>query len=127
MKNIFKKIISWANDRNIIKGSTAQQQFPKLLEEVIELYATLYPNSDEYDIVTDLVDMIFHLDSKGKIKQAPPGKKVTDDIGDIMVVATIIATQEELTVTECLECAYDDIKDRKGEMRSGIFVKEADL
>ena len=127
MKSIFKKIISWANDRNIIKGSTAQQQFPKLLEEVIELYATLNPEQKRNHIEANLILIILDLGKKGKIKQAPPGKKVTDDIGDIMVVATIIATQEELTVAECLECAYDDIKDRKGEMRSGIFVKEADL
>ena len=127
MNNIFKKIISWANDRNIIKGSTAQQQFPKLLEEVIELYATLHPNKNVSEVMGSIIKIIYDLDMKGKIKQAPPGKKVTDDIGDIMVVTTIIATQEELTVTECLECAYEDIRYRKGEMRSGIFVKEADL
>jgi hypothetical protein len=28
---------------------------------------------------------------------------------------------------ECLQVAYDDIKDRKGRMIDGIFVKEADL
>ena len=127
MKNVFKKIIGWANDRNIIKGSTAQQQFPKLLEEVIELYATLHPWQDSDVIMGNVVKIICELDAKGKIKQAPQGKKVTDDIGDIMVVATIIAAQEDLTVTECLECAYNDIKDRKGMMIDGVFVKEADL
>jgi hypothetical protein len=28
---------------------------------------------------------------------------------------------------ECLETAYNDIKDRKGKMIDGVFVKEADL
>lgn len=27
----------------------------------------------------------------------------------------------------CIEAAYDEIKDRKGEMRNGVFVKEEDL
>jgi len=30
------------------------------------------------------------------------------------------------TVQECLEKAYEDIKDRKGTMINNVFVKEAD-
>ena len=127
MKKIFNNIIKWANDRNIIKGSTAQQQFPKLLEEIIELYATLHPEQDKRAIIISLIDMIYQLDEKGKIKQAPQGKKVTDDVGDCQVVLAIIATQQGLTVKECLECAYDDIKNRKGKLINGVFVKESDL
>jgi len=41
-----------------------------------------------------------------------------------MVVLAIIARQHNLTVTECLEHAYNDIKDRKGQMIDGVFVKE---
>ena len=33
-------------------------------------------------------------------------------------------TREETTLEECLEVAYNDIKDRKGRMVDGIFVKE---
>ena len=29
-------------------------------------------------------------------------------------------------MNDCLEIAYDDIKDRKGKMIDGIFVKEGD-
>ena len=50
MKILINKAIQWAEDRNIIKGSTAQQQFPKLLEEVIELYATLHPEQRSIEI-----------------------------------------------------------------------------
>ena len=32
-----------------------------------------------------------------------------------------------LSMEHCLEVAYDDIKDRKGKMIDGVFVKEADL
>ena len=127
MKKIFNNIIQWANDRNIIKGSTAQQQFPKLLEEIIELYATLHPEQNKRAIIISLIDIIYQLDEKGKIKQAPQGKKVTDDVGDCQVVLAIIATQQGLTVKECLECAYDDIKKRKGKLINGVFVKESDL
>ncbi|HHZ97856.1 MAG TPA: hypothetical protein EYN67_20455 [Flavobacteriales bacterium] len=124
MKALFNSIISWANNRNIIKGSTAQKQFPKLLEEVIELYATLHPWKDGTVIMGSLIRIICELDEKGKIKQAPKGKLITDDVGDCMVVLAIMAEQEKLTVTECLEHAYNDIKDRKGQMIDGVFVKE---
>ena len=41
-----------------------------------------------------------------------------------MVVLAIIAEQHDLTVSQCLEHAYNDIKDRKGMMIDGVFVKE---
>jgi hypothetical protein len=45
----------------------------------------------------------------------------------MMVVLINIATRNNLTITECLDAAYNDIKDRKGKMIDGVFVKEADL
>ena len=37
-----------------------------------------------------------------------------------------IAYMNKLTIKECLQAAYDDIKDRKGKMVDGVFVKEED-
>jgi hypothetical protein len=47
-----------------------------------------------------------------------------DDIGDIMVVLINIMERNNYSLTDCLETAWDDIKDRKGRMVDGIFVKE---
>jgi len=55
------------------------------------------------------------------------GKDVSDDIGDMIVVLINIAERNNLTVSQCLAKAWDDIKDRKGKMVDGVFVKEADL
>ncbi len=55
------------------------------------------------------------------------GKDIADDIGDMIVVLINIAERNELTIEQCLEKAWDDIKDRKGKMVDGVFVKEADL
>ena len=41
-----------------------------------------------------------------------------------LVVMINILARNKLTLEECLEVAYDDIKDRKGRMVDGIFVKE---
>jgi len=40
------------------------------------------------------------------------------------VVLINIAIRNGLTIDRCLEVAYNDIKDRKGRMVDGIFIKE---
>ena len=38
----------------------------------------------------------------------------------------VIALQVGSTLEECIQIAYDDIKDRKGIMSNGVFIKESD-
>ena len=38
-----------------------------------------------------------------------------------------IMERNNLAMTDCLEVAWVDIKDRKGRMVDGIFVKEGDM
>ncbi len=92
---LITKIIGWHHDRNLIDGATDKDQVCKLIQEVGEL-------SDN----------------------VCKGQDMSDDIGDIMVVLINIAERNNLSITECLQVAYDDIKDRKGMMVDGIFVKE---
>jgi uncharacterized protein YabN with tetrapyrrole methylase and pyrophosphatase domain len=96
MKILEDKIVQWHRDRNLFDGSTDHQQFEKLLEEVEEL---------RINIQNDQL--------------------VIDDIGDIIVVLINIAHRSNLTLEQCMEHAYNDIKDRKGKMVDGLFVKEA--
>ena len=41
-----------------------------------------------------------------------------------MVVLINICVRNNITLEECLQVAYDDIKDRKGKMVDGVFIKE---
>ena len=91
-------VVQWHHDRNLIDGSTDKDQTLKLLQELGELS-----------------------DSVCK------GKDIKDDIGDMLVVMLNITTRNGVTLSECLARAWDDIKDRKGKMVDGIFVKEEDL
>lgn len=91
-------IASWHHERNLVDGVTNKDQFCKLVEEVGELANSINK-----------------------------GKPVIDDIGDIIVVLINIMEREGLTMQQCLEHAYDEIKDRKGKMINGTFVKEGDL
>jgi len=90
-----QRIVSWHHDRNLIEGATDKDQVCKLIQEVGEL-------SDN----------------------VCKGKSVADDIGDCIVVLINIAERNKLSLTDCLSVAYNDIKDRKGKMVDGVFVKE---
>jgi len=92
------KIVQWHHDRNLIDGSSDKDQFCKLMQEAGELSDSICK-----------------------------GKDVSDDIGDMIVVLLNIAERNKLSLSQCLAKAWDDIKDRKGKMIDGIFVKEADL
>lgn len=50
-----------------------------------------------------------------------------DAIGDMYIVLTILCLQLDLDIEECIEMAYDEIRDRKGKIVNGAFVKESDL
>jgi len=90
----------WANDRGLIDGTTTHKQMEKLFEEYNELF-------DALNCMT-----IRHI----KL-----------EIGDMLVVLANICTQLGCTLEECAWLAYDKIKDRKGKMVNGTFVKEEDL
>lgn len=98
MEELQYNILQWAHARGILNNSSPQIQGLKLVSEVGELCDNL-----------------------------AKGKDVRDDIGDVIVVLTIIANMKGTTLEECMEVAYNDIKDRKGHLNSdGIFIKETD-
>ena len=92
-------IREWAHARNLIKGSTPDKQFIKLMEEAGEVAAALARDNQE---------------------------ELIDGLGDMFVVMTILAAQRGVSIEQCITRAYEEIKDRKGRMVDGIFVKESD-
>ena len=98
LPQLVKSISEFHYDRNLIDGANDHSQCVKLLEEAGELAASILR-----------------------------GRDVSDDIGDIIVVLINIAERNGLTLEQCLKVAYDEIKDRKGRMINGSFVKETDL
>lgn len=98
--SVFESIENWAHARNLIEGSTAQAQFCKLAEELGEVAECI-----------------------SKKKNA---EELEKEIGDMIVVLTILAAQHCLTLEGCAFEAYMKIKDRKGRMVDGVFIKEGD-
>lgn len=117
----------WHDERNLVKGSTDKAQFNKLFEEFVEVYMALHPNTGAYECVEDLKSKLDDMFQKDRIKTDPDGSTLADSIGDVNVVLINHALRNGLTMQECLAKALIDIKDRKGKMIDGVFVKEADL
>ena len=47
-----------------------------------------------------------------------------DAIGDIQVVLILLSEMLDLNYNACLESAYNEIKDRKGVVVNGTFIKQ---
>lgn len=48
-----------------------------------------------------------------------------DAIGDVYVTLVMQAQMWGLTMQDCIDAAWNEIKDRKGRMVNGVFVKDA--
>lgn len=99
MNNYTSKIKQWAEDRGL-NTLDPKAQMLKLLEEAGEL-------------------------AEGIAKNRP--EQIEDSIGDVIVVITVLTTQLGLDINECIAKAYEEIKDRKGKVINGVFIKEEDL
>jgi uncharacterized protein YabN with tetrapyrrole methylase and pyrophosphatase domain len=123
-------IAHWHDDRNLIDGATDLSQTEKLLEEFTELVASLYPDKDKDFIYDEIVSMLDRLHAKDRIKpvtEANASSAKFDSIGDMYVVLVNIAERNRISMQNCINNAWIEIKDRRGRMINGQFVKEEDL
>ena len=91
-------VIRWSEARGIIQNSTSEAQLRKAYEEMDELR-----------------EAITKRDKDG----------IIDGLGDVLVCLINVAAIEDVTLNQCLESAYQEIKDRKGTLLpNGIFQKE---
>ena len=94
---LIDNITQWADDKGILVSDNIPQQTMKVMEELGETSAAL-------------------------LKKNEPELK--DGIGDILVTVIIFAQQLGYTPAECLEAAWNEIKDRKGKTEGGVFIRE---
>jgi len=97
--NYIKAVEIWAKNLGLDK-TNSDKQLIKLVEEVGELSEAHNKNWRDKQI---------------------------DSLGDIFVVLTIYALQNDLRIDDCIKEAYNTIKDRNGKMIDGVFVKNSDL
>lgn len=102
--DLVAKINEWADERNL-KQADPKIQWMRVTEEVGEIRDVLLKPT----------------------KFTDPQMALKDAVGDTLVTIIVLAHQLDLDVTECLNIAYEEIKNRKGKMINGTFVKEDDL
>lgn len=174
MNQLIQQIEQWANDRNLINGSTPQKQMLKLMEEFGELCAGIAKNKPEMikDAIGDCVVVLTILNKQYDLEnrfveaierfQMPeefepdliPLDFIVHSSGLAMGIATsecpefitvkmardmqrdilkcfgsllALCYDKKLSMQDCVQYAYNQIKDRKGRMIDGVFVKEEDL
>lgn len=98
MLELIAQIEDWAEERGILEHSTARAQLLKAVSEMGELA--------DAEIKDDLYEQ-------------------QDAVGDVLVCLIVYCAMKGHSIGQCLQNAYDEIKDRKGHMvPGGAFVKE---
>lgn len=92
-----KNVLIWAKVRNLLNPENHLKQFAKTVSELGELGDALI-KEDKHEII--------------------------DAIGDVQVCLIILSEQLGLNPVECLESAYNEIKERKGLNKNGTFIKD---
>ena len=93
----FELIREWADERGLYEHGDTKTQALKLVEEVGETCRAILKNED-HDAI--------------------------DGIGDCVVVLTNLAELLGVSIEDCIEQAYHEIKDRTGKMSNGTFKKD---
>ena len=94
---IYGDIRRWADERGIYAKGDTKTQLIKLYEEAGELAQAVLRNDNEEFI---------------------------DAIGDCVVVLTNLAHLGGVSIEDCIESAYAEISNRRGDMVNGSFVKQ---
>jgi NTP pyrophosphatase (non-canonical NTP hydrolase) len=96
--NVEMKIIQWAEARRIIPNSTPETQLLKAVSEMGELADATIKNDQE---------------------------AIVDSVGDVMVCLVNYCALQDINLVDCMEVAYDQIKNRRGTLLpNGVFQKE---
>ena len=110
MKTTFEeleqKVNEWATVRGIYDNSNALKQLDKTQEEL---------NETRDSAVRLEIDYINHEKHLVDYK---------DGIGDVIVTMINAAKFHNLSIVECLEHSFNEIKNRTGKMVNGMYIKD---
>ena len=93
----FDLIRQWADERGLYENGDTKTQALKLVEEVGETCRAILKEDRE---------------------------EVIDGIGDCVVVLTNLAELHGVSIEECIDAAYREIKNRTGKMVNGTYKKD---
>tara|TARA_Y100001937_G_scaffold122563_1_gene183972 strand:- start:507 stop:833 length:327 start_codon:yes stop_codon:yes gene_type:complete len=98
------RVEQWGEERGLLNVE-------KFTQDLIDTNAQMMKLMEE---VGELAKAVAYRDEHG----------LKDGIGDCAVVLIILAAQYGLTFEQCLDHAWDEIKDRTGKLEDGLFKKD---
>lgn len=123
LTNEFESIRIWADSRGLYEKGNTKTQFLKLIEEVGELGKAILKNdtTETIDAIGDIVVVLTNLTelANNDIFVKEYYEDVTGDGGSRMRMEE----PGNIKIEDCINSAYNVIKDRKGEMKNGTFEK----
>jgi hypothetical protein len=151
-------VAQWAEDRNLVEGSSPDAQIKKLLEESTELYEGLRLGKaveikdgvGDVEVVLRVIECQLGLEFMestvplvivgcgdaysvylstvarlvGRVRRGRSPRFIQDAIIDARGALRLLVEGNQLTIDQCRAHAWNEIKDRKGRMVDGVFVKE---
>jgi hypothetical protein len=132
------KVEHWAEVRGIYDQSTEKKQVLKFAEELGE-YLIADSDSEAMDAIGDMVVCIINANKFDDLPINIIGNRYGHGIGDVCSFVKLraysaaieqlmgLAHTNGFSFEDCLQMAWDAIKDRKGMMIDGLFVKWENL
>ena len=116
-------VIRWAEARKIIPNSTSLAQTRKTHEEAGEMLEAAAAMRAFVELIREAPELESHPVVERLAAKALAEFK--DAVGDTVVTIINACALADVTVVDCLNGSYQEIKDRRGTlMPNGVFVKE---
>ncbi len=117
------KIVQWGEARGIVQNGQPVGQARKTAEESAELVEAMAKITLIKRLAKAMPDLMDRPEFIAEARKAEAEAK--DAIGDVVVTLIMGAATIDVNVLDCIQGAYEEIKDRKGYLSpDGVFVKE---
>lgn len=157
MEELIKKVEAWSTERGLdaadpnkqrlklweefgeLNASIARDDLEGTIDAIGDMLVVMiiykqqlgYSSNDVFEPKLDNLDFLGRLEDIALLDYI--GWGISDSrsyINGLRIVVenlTMLAYRIGTNLEECLQAAYDEIKDRRGRMVNGVFVKESDL
>lgn len=156
-KELIEKVEQWSKDRNLhtadpnkqrlklweefgeLNASIARDDREGAIDAIGDMLVVMiiykqqlgYGSNELFYSGKDDIDFLGRLEDIDLIDFIGRGiydsRSYIEGLGMVVDNLTVLAYRLSTNLEECLAAAYDVIKDRKGKMINGVFVKESDL
>ena len=156
-KELIEKVEQWSKDRNLhtadpnkqrlklweefgeLNASMARNDREGAIDAIGDMLVVMiiykqqlgYGSNELFYSGKDDIDFLGRLEDSDLIDFIGRGiydsRSYIEGLGMVVDNLTVLAYRLSTNLEECLAAAYDVIKDRKGKMINGVFVKQEDL